>query len=275
LIFLNEYKNNLKNMNTVLNNSDLVLYLSDYLTDKEAFNLFSISKTLNNILNNHKNRYTIKQYVDENEITTLNKYKIKKVKNISNCSMIPYGTTHVIFEEHFFNKLDKIPDTVIHIIFGTYFNESLEGLPPNLKTLIFGNSVFLNCYKTSYFNKSVDELPDSLLYLELGHKFNQKINKLPAKLETLKLGYYYTENINYLPENLTSLDIRDGNLNINVKIPDTLQVIDIGLKYLRNNGTHEQIYKTLFKRLTNNKLLLKWSITTIEPNRKIQFKKLI
>jgi len=263
LIFLNEYKNYLKNMNTVLNNSDIVLYLSDYLTDKEAFNLFSVSKILNSILNNHKNRYTIKQYIDENEIISLNKYKIKKVKNISNCSMIPYGTTHVIFEDHFFNKLDKIPDTVTHIIFGTYFNESLEGLPSNLKTLIFGNSVFLNCYKTSYFNKSVDELPDSLLYLELGHKFNQTINKLPAKLETLKLGYYYSENINYLPENLTSLDIRDGNLNINVKIPDTLQVIDIGLKYLRNNGIHEQIYKILFKHLPNNKSLLKWSITTI------------
>lgn len=262
-------------MNIVLNNSDLVLYLSEYLKDKEAFNLFLVSKTLNSILNNHKNRYTIKQYVDENEITTLNKYKIKKVKNISNCSMIPYGTTHVVFDNHFVNKLDKIPDTVTHIIFGTYFNQSLEGLPPNLKTLIFGNSVFLNGYKTSYFNKSVDELPDSLLYLELGHKFNQKINKLPVKLETLKLGYYYTENINYLPENLSNLDIRDGNLNINVKLPDTLKTFDIGLKYLRNNGTHEQVYKNLFKRLPNNELKLKLSITTIESNRKIQFKKII
>ena len=255
----------------VLNNSDLVLYISDYLTDKEAFALFSSSKTLNNIINKHENRYTIKEYVDESEITTLNKYKIKKVKKISNCNMIPYGTTHVIFDNYFIDKLHSIPDTVTHIIFETYFNQTLEGLPPNLKTLIFGNSVFLNGYKTSYFNKSIDNLPENLLYLELGHKFNQKINKLPSKLETLKLGYYYTENINYLPENLTYFNIRDGNLNTNVKIPDTLHTLDIGPKYLRNNGGLEPIYKKLFKHVS--KLSSKWSVV-IEPNKIFQFKKI-
>ena len=39
------------NKNTVLNNSDLVLYVSEYLTDKETFTLFSLSKTLNNMVN--------------------------------------------------------------------------------------------------------------------------------------------------------------------------------------------------------------------------------
>jgi hypothetical protein len=262
------------NKNTVLNNSDLVLYVSEYLTDKEAFTLFSLSKTLNNIINKHKNRYTIKEYVCENEINTLNKYKIKKVKKISNCNTIPYGTTHVIFDNYFVDKLSCIPDTVTHIIFETYFNQPLEGLPPNLKTLIFGNSAFLNGYKTSYFNKNIDNLPESLLYLELGHKFNQKINNLPPNLETLKLGYYYTEDINYLPEKLIYLNIRDGNLNNNVNIPNTLQTLDVGSKYLRNNGSLEPIYKKLFKRLPNNELNSKWQII-IEPNRKFQFKKII
>jgi len=260
------------NTNTVLNNSDLILYISDYLTDKEAFTLFSLSKTLNNILNTHKNRYTIKSYVDENKITVLNKYKIKKIKNISHCNMIPYGTTHVMFNQHFVDKISGIPDTVTNITFGTYFNQSLDGLPPNLKTLIFGNSTFLSGYKTCYFNKNIDNLPDSVVYLELGHKFNQKINKLPHKLETLKLGYYYTENINYLPENLTYFNIRDGNLNTNVNIPDTLHTLDIGPKYLRNNGGLEPIYKKLFKHVSKE-LSSKWSVV-IEPNKTFQFKKI-
>ena len=258
--------------NIVLNNSDLILYISDYLTDKEAFTLFSASKTLNNILNKHKNRYTIKGYVDESEITTLNKYKIKKVKKISNCNTIPYGITHVIFDNYFVDKLNGIPDTVTHIIFETYFNQSLEGLPPNLKTLIFGNSFFLYGYKTSYFNKSIDNLPESLLYLELGHKFNQKINKLPPKLETLKLGYYYRENINWIPDGLIHLNIRDGNLNNNINIPHTLQTLDVGSKYLRNNGGLEPIYKKLFKRISESDTQSKWQII-IEPNIKFQFKK--
>jgi len=257
-------------MNIILNNSDLVMYISDYLTDKDAFTLFSTSKTLNSIINKHKKRYTIKRYVYENEIDNLNKYKIKKVKNVSNCNTLPYGITHIIFNNHFI-KLNPVPDTVTHIIFGTYFNGTLESLPPNLKTLIFGNSLFLNGYKTSYFNKNIDNLPDSLLYLELGHKFNQKINKLPPKLESLKLGYYYMTDINCIPDSLIHLNIRDGNLNNNVNIPHTLQTLDVGSKYLRNDGDLKQIYKKLFKRLESN-TSSKWQII-IEPNIKFQFKK--
>ena len=65
---------NIQNVNIVLNN-DLVFYLSDFLSYRDFFNLFSTCKLINNIIKNNNNRYSIKREVKCNE-KYLKKYKI-------------------------------------------------------------------------------------------------------------------------------------------------------------------------------------------------------
>jgi len=50
--------------NIVLQNSDLVIYFSDYLNDKDSFYLFTSNKCIYNILLNNKNKQkSLKDYI--------------------------------------------------------------------------------------------------------------------------------------------------------------------------------------------------------------------
>jgi hypothetical protein len=53
--------------------------------------------------------------------------------------------------------------------------------PPCLEVIFFGGD----------FNKSIDELPDTVICIILGHSYNKSLWELPPHLKYLTLGPYY------------------------------------------------------------------------------------
>ncbi len=59
--------------------------------------------------------------------------------------------------------------------------------------------------KKSIFNKSIDNLPDSIINLTFGFKFNQPINNLPNSITHLILGFCFTQSLDNLPNSIIHL----------------------------------------------------------------------
>ena len=95
------------------------------------------------------------------------------------------------------------------------FDKSVDNLPNSLTHLIFGR-----CFNQSvdnlpsklthvtfghFFDQKVDELPNSITHLAFGHNFNQKVDNLPNNLTHLTFGYWFYQSVDNLPDTLTHL----------------------------------------------------------------------
>lgn len=76
-------------------------------------------------------------------------------------------------------------------------------------------------------NGNSDNLPKSLLHLDLGDHFDNTVNNLPLKLLTLILGYSFNHYVDLLPEGLIKLSL---GCRFNQKLddlPSSLKILEI------------------------------------------------
>ncbi len=97
------------------------------------------------------------------------------------------------------------------------FNQLVDNLPESLEYLELGDNfnqpvdslpkTLVKLIIGNVFNQPVDNLPNTLKHLELGDTFNYPVDNLPSGLEYLNIGYEFTNLINNLPEKLLNLRI--------------------------------------------------------------------
>ena len=92
----------------------------------------------------------------------------------------------------------------------SYFNKSVDNLPDCLTHLTFGinfNQPVTYQTESSQNGKSPTLLPNSLTNLEFvyGSQFNQPVNNLPRSLTYLAFGCEFNQPVNNLPRSLTHL----------------------------------------------------------------------
>ena len=97
-------------------------------------------------------------------------------------------------------------------------------------------SIFKNVKKAKfdyYFNNSIDNLPDTIEYIELGWEFNTPINKLPTNLKEINFSNFFNQPLTCLPEGLTSLRVsKHFNQPLNkFNLPRTLKHLYIGRNF--------------------------------------------
>jgi hypothetical protein len=106
--------------------------------------------------------------------------------------------------------IDNLNNNLIEIEFGTKFNIELNNLPNSIKKLNFESCDYvedLNVYngeferdyiKNHLFNKSIDNLPDSIETLRLPHNYIIKTQKIPKNLKKIYSNEKYFNNLKKL-----------------------------------------------------------------------------
>ncbi len=121
--------------------------------------------------------------------------------------------------------VDNLPNSIVYLKIDS--DVSVDNLPESVKYLSLGTDI----YDQNSFNKPIDNLPYSIIKLELGHKFNQSINNLPNKLIELKIGNDFNHPIDNLPQTLRKLELgRNFNQPIN-NLPNNLESLILGFNF--------------------------------------------
>lgn len=228
-------------------NSDLFMFLVEFLNDKETFRLFSVNKFSNKIMVNNKNKLYYKTSISCNQLDKYNKYKIINyyIEPNDDHQMMPQTVKNLTFYYfgHKFNKLmNYLPSSLTSLrIINGYFNNidfsnvRLKSLTMscanynNFRTDILPSS--LTYLSLSEFNENVDSLPENLETLKLMLNFDKSIDYLPKSLKTLHLGMCFNQPVDNLPSSLTSISF-DGIFNQTVdKLPSSLTSLSLGHKF--------------------------------------------
>lgn len=235
---------------------ELIIYISDYLNNKDKFSIFFTCKTLKNcskiIYLRHVHSYEKVKYHLEN-------YRFEKVFYMTNDINIPYGVTWLQFKESFNKPLNNyIPNTVTKIKFGKDFNQSINGcLSNNIKFLEFGQN----------FNQSIENLPSSVKSLKFFGNYDRKIHgEIPKGVKKL---YFYKSFTEFVSDNVTHLFVNDIDENKMKYIPKTVTHLKFGscfnqsIKgYIPQNITHLKFGYSYSQKLGESS----YYIVTVNPS---------
>lgn len=109
------------------------------------------------------------------------------------------------------------PPILLNLSLGISFNRSLNNLPNTLKYLNTGYS----------FNQPINELPN-LTHLSLNTEFTNYVDNISNSLEYLNTGYNFNNNVDNLPNKLVNLNFgSEFNKNIN-NLPVLLKYLSFG-----------------------------------------------
>lgn len=130
----------------------------------------------------------------------------------------PQHLTHLIFGRFFNKPLNnntlKTIQTLHTIKFGTYFNQTIQNLPNSLKKLRF----------REYFAQNLDNLPTNLTYLNFKRADNTpQLSKLPNTVKTIKYrGFTFLNKIENLPPNLEKFVLYCDRFNSQMELPNSI-----------------------------------------------------
>lgn len=128
---------------------------------------------------------------------------------------------------------DAISSNILHLsldeYFGDYNSYSVNNLPKSIIKLNLDYDFYniidnlpcnLLCLNFGdIFNLKINNLPKTIIHLSLGDIFNKKINSLPYHLNRIYLSGYFKKNINNLPINLRKLILIENYNNIINNLP--------------------------------------------------------
>jgi len=205
--------------NIVLQNTDLLFHLTDFLDDKSSFRLLNANKHYNTLINKYPNRYSIKKVVSSQsdmkypyKIERYNVHENKPIEELNipsrvkvliisceysypiNDGNLPPNVKGLVLK-NFNQSVDNLSSTLESLTFGDVFNQPVDNLPSGLKHLVFGDA----------FNQSVDKLSSSLESVTFGKSFNKVIDKLPSSLRCIVFGEMFNQCVDILPLSLESL----------------------------------------------------------------------
>lgn len=157
-------------------------------------------------------RYKFNKEITEEIIDLCNNKKIKKMvfnNYIDNENMMLYS-----------NDCCRDSDKNRNLWRGNRFNKSIDKLNNiQLTDLILGTK----------FNKSVSNLPDTLISLVFSYEFDKPLDNLPNKLEILSLGncIKYSHNLDYLPESLIHIVLPPNFSFTFDNLPQSIKILDL------------------------------------------------
>lgn len=252
-------------MNIVINNSDLILKITDYLNDNDSFSLFITDKLHHDIINKYPHKYTIKRTVLRNQRRFF-KYRVDKY--LTDKNEYPPLVNIIEYRHQFNTKIQNIPKGTKVLKFGFYFNQNIDDMDnkdnnnslESLSTLIFGVSFnnIINKYPQNirniafgmYYNRPIINLPpnikciclganynlslhlpNTVTHLALGFNYNYPLINLPSSLLYLKLGYKYKHDLCNLPPNLEELVLNTNYKKPLLNLPKSLKKVTIGYDY--------------------------------------------
>ena len=205
-------------------NHDIILYIIEFLNDKDKIIFTSIEKEMN-LLKYHVKFYNKYQYDKIKHLSFIKNFK--EIQYLSGDTNIPNNITHLTFGFHFDQVIkDRIPNSVTHLTFGCCFNQEINNCIPNSVThLTFGNC----------FNQEIKNcIPNSTTHLTFGNHFNRKIkNCISTSVTHLSFGYNFNQEIkDSIPNSVTHLTFYDKKFTklSESDIPSTVKY----LKYINN-----------------------------------------
>ena len=141
---------------------------------------------------------------------------------------------------------------------GAYFNKPVDDLPQSLKKLRFGWGHHEGILG---FNQKVDKLPPNLQKLIFkGERFNRSVSKLPSNLKKLEFGGNFNRSISKLPPTLTHLTLGE-NYSRKLDLATTTNLKYLKLQFDVRGGAKKIPTKMLQK---NMEILLYTSDQTAE-----------
>ncbi|QGR54316.1 f-box and fnip repeat-containing protein [Moumouvirus maliensis] len=252
---------------------ELVVYICDYLDDKDKFSIFFTCK----LLRNCSNLIHLKKFYTYYKIKNfMNEFKFYKIWYFFDGKNIPYGITDLCFPNSFNESINNIPDSISNLVFGKNFNQPLnesylEKTLPNLRELTFGEN----------FNQSIKYLPKSVIKLTFLGPFNEEIHgKIPHGIK------YLTFSISFkgcIPDSVTHLTLGSGFYSpliesVNYVLKFNSYPININFDYDSDNGnlipvisnlTFKSLLPSGLTHLTLSKRLYKENKYLLDPKIKI------
>jgi hypothetical protein len=199
----------------------------------------------------------IKYFSDDQKIYFKRKYKDCKIKlnytyyedEINVIELLELGCYLQLgnFDYYISSELDKYR----HLIYGIYIKTInqlliLKNLTNcNIKTIYFIGNFNSKINKNNLpitiekivmlceYNQPINNLPDSIKYLNVGDNFNHLVNKnnLPKFITYLNLGQHYNYDINNLPDTITYLELGYNFNSSIIKLPNSIKLLKILSKY--------------------------------------------
>ncbi len=156
-----------------------------------------------------------------NSLKTLEIYSCKFNKKIDS---LPSNLENLVIGKIFNQPVDYLPGSLEILILGTNFQYPLDNLPSKLKKLVL-NSI--------HYKENLNNLPESLLHLEIREKITSVIERFPPKLECLILNIhqknYDKYSFNNLPDTIKYLTI--NTIKPLEKIPKDIRLIQLPHNY--------------------------------------------
>jgi len=208
---------------------DIIIQISEFLSDREKIQLMATSKLLDNL--KHKFTYCDKiniiriyqlPYFDNFECVQISSTPYKYPKNIKHIyyeslkkftgegrdiyDIIPSSVTYLTLGWSQFLCI-PVPSVTHLTLYGHLFIDTIKFVPSvtHLRMCDRINAP-LNCIPSSvthltlgfYFNKSIkDKIPSSVTHLIFGDSFNKPIKyNIPSSVTHLTFGYYFDQLIN-------------------------------------------------------------------------------
>lgn len=141
--------------------------------------------------------YIINVYLDDKDVIRYlkickNKYTKLKIYQNKNPLWWSVGDKiNFILKHIYVRNINDIPllNSITHLTFSNYFNKPVDNLPQSIIYLTFSNQ----------FNKPVDNLPQSITHLIFGKYFNQPVDNLPQSITHLTFGEFFNQPVDRLP----------------------------------------------------------------------------
>mgnify|MGYP003344947976 CR=1 FL=1 len=112
-------------------------------------------------------------------------------------------------------SIDPTFDKLISVSFALITLDNVTSSTYNIEKLYMGH----------WFNHPINNLPESLIELELNFKFDQPINNLPNNLKYLDCGVNKITNLDNLPCELKFLNCWDNNITSLDYLPTNLEIL--------------------------------------------------
>jgi len=173
--------------------------------------------------------------------------------------------TTLIFSYNFNKILDEEIIQIMNLCDTIYFSNYITGIKC-IKTQNFYNADYDKYWMDSIFNKSVNNLSNSIKYITFGYCFNQPINNLPSSIIYLSLCGNFNKNVDNLPSSIIYL-ILGCNFNQCIdNLPNSVIYLKIGNKFNQNINNLPYLLKEIkISKYNNNYLKIKKKINTQYP----------
>ena len=132
------------------------------------------------------------------------------------------GLTYLDIGDSYYEPLDNLPDNLNTLVIGGIFNNFIR-YPNNLKHFTIRSS--------SLFDRELDNLPKSLIYLSIQNYYSNTIKNMPNTILCLSLGDHYNGFIYNFSNNLKKIILSKNFSHDFINLPDSLEIIELEQSY--------------------------------------------